>query len=170
MLNRMDYLATQSANGTYDDPVDRFSLQREVNQLKDEINRIADSDNFNGIKLLDGSLAAEGGSAATSVGKIEGVNVIDIDPAKSSYTSKTAIAALTGAAGDKHTATVSLAEAEGKAAKEITLERRRTAGWAWPRSRMRRGTSSSPFPWRPTKRRRSAMRPPLGTGLISWRT
>ena len=55
MLNRMDYLATQSANGTYQDEVDREALQKEVNQLNDEINRIADSANFNGIKLLDGT-------------------------------------------------------------------------------------------------------------------
>ena len=54
MLNRMDYLATQSANGTYDDPVDRLNLQKEVESLKSEINRIADSSNFNGINLLDG--------------------------------------------------------------------------------------------------------------------
>ena len=54
MLNRMDYLATQSANGTYDNEVDRLNLQKEVNQLRSEINRIADSANFNGIKLLDG--------------------------------------------------------------------------------------------------------------------
>ena len=56
MLNRMDYLATQSANGTYQDEVDRENLQKEVNQLLSEIDRIADSSNFNGIKLLDGSL------------------------------------------------------------------------------------------------------------------
>ncbi len=56
MLNRMDYLATQSANGTYDNEVDRANLQKEVTALKTEINRIADSANFNGIKLLDGSL------------------------------------------------------------------------------------------------------------------
>ncbi len=60
MLNRMDYLATQSANGTYDNEVDRAALQKEVDQLKSEINRIADSANFNGIKLLDGSLDADG--------------------------------------------------------------------------------------------------------------
>ena len=58
MLNRMDYLATQSANGTYDNEVDRANLQKEVGALKTEINRIADSANFNGIKLLDGSLDA----------------------------------------------------------------------------------------------------------------
>ena len=56
MLNRMDYLATQSANGTYDNEVDRANLQKEVEALKTEINRIADSANFNGIKLMDGSL------------------------------------------------------------------------------------------------------------------
>ena len=52
----MDYLATQSANGTYDNEVDRANLQKEVTALKSEIDRIADSANFNGLKLLDGSL------------------------------------------------------------------------------------------------------------------
>ncbi len=56
MLNRMVELATQSANGTYEDATDRAQLQKEVNQLKSEIDRIADSANFNGIKLLDGSM------------------------------------------------------------------------------------------------------------------
>ncbi len=65
MLNRMDYLATQSANGTYDDPVDRLNLQKEVDALKTEINRIAESANFNGIKLLDGSLDPESSQAAS---------------------------------------------------------------------------------------------------------
>jgi len=56
MLNRMTTLAEQSANGTYDNDVDRVQLQKEVDALKTEINRIADSTNFNGLKLLDGSL------------------------------------------------------------------------------------------------------------------
>ena len=56
MLNRMDSLATQSANGTYDNEVDRLNLQKEVDALRTEIDRIADSSNFNGKKLLDGSL------------------------------------------------------------------------------------------------------------------
>ena len=60
MLNRMVELANQSANGTYDDDTDRANLQKELDQLKSEIDRIADSANFNGIKLLDGSLDAEG--------------------------------------------------------------------------------------------------------------
>ncbi|MEY8417781.1 flagellin [Oscillospiraceae bacterium 44-5] len=60
MLNRMVTLATQSANGTYDNETDRAALQQEVDQLNSEIDRIADSANFNGIKLLDGSLDANG--------------------------------------------------------------------------------------------------------------
>ncbi len=59
MLNRMVELATQSANGTYDNETDRYQLQKEVDQLRDEINRIADSSNFNGIKLLDGSMSTD---------------------------------------------------------------------------------------------------------------
>ena len=64
MLNRMQELATKSSNGTYTDDVDRRALQDEVDALKDEINRIADSTNFNGIKLLDGSM--DSGSAGVS--------------------------------------------------------------------------------------------------------
>ncbi len=60
MLNRMVNLATQSANGTYDNATDRAQLQKEVDQLKAEINRIADSSNFNGIQLLDGSMSTDG--------------------------------------------------------------------------------------------------------------
>ncbi len=55
MLNRMVELANQSANGTYDDGVDRANLQKEIQSLKDEIDRISEGTNFNGINLLDGS-------------------------------------------------------------------------------------------------------------------
>ena len=60
MLNRMVELATQSANGTYDNDTDRYQLQKEMDQLRAEIDRIADSSNFNGIMLLDGSMDAGG--------------------------------------------------------------------------------------------------------------
>ena len=77
MLNRMDYLATQSANGTYDEEVDRANLQKEVDALKTEINRIADSANFNGTKLLDGSLSASGASGAAGVPSISGLELTE---------------------------------------------------------------------------------------------
>ncbi len=66
MLNRMVQLASQSANGTYDNTTDRANLQKEVSQLLDEINRIADSSNFNGINLLDGSMAVSEAVEASS--------------------------------------------------------------------------------------------------------
>ena len=54
MLNRMYELAVQSANGTYD-KTDRQQLQKEVDALRNEINRISNASNFNGIELLNGS-------------------------------------------------------------------------------------------------------------------
>ncbi len=69
MLNRMDYLATQSANGTYQDEVDREALQKEVNQLLDEIDRIAESANFNGIQLLNGQWDGNAKEAVAGVEK-----------------------------------------------------------------------------------------------------
>ena len=53
ILQRMKTLATQAANGTYDDGVDRAAIQLEYDQLADEINQIADTD-FNGVTLLNG--------------------------------------------------------------------------------------------------------------------
>lgn len=55
MLNRMVELSIQSANGTYDDDVDRENIQAEIESLNKEIDRIAESTNFNGINLLDGN-------------------------------------------------------------------------------------------------------------------
>ena len=75
MLNRMYELAEQSANGTFEDGTDRKQLQKEVDQLKSEINRIADSANFNGIKLLDGSMAANSTTTIKSAGSSTKANV-----------------------------------------------------------------------------------------------
>ena len=77
MLNRMDSLATQSANGTYDNEVDRLNLQKEVTALKSEIDRIADSSNFNGKKLLNGELETGATVKFAISGKIAGNAVAD---------------------------------------------------------------------------------------------
>ena len=63
ILQRMRELAVQSANGTYDDTVDRANLDKEVSALKSEIDRIATSTEFNGKKLLDGSMSGTETSA-----------------------------------------------------------------------------------------------------------
>ena len=55
ILQRMRELSIQAANGIYTD-ADRSTLDAEVQQLKAELQRIADSTTFNGQKLLDGSL------------------------------------------------------------------------------------------------------------------
>ncbi len=64
MLNRMVELCTQASNGTYDS-TNRRKIEDEVDQLKEEIDRIADSTNFNGINLLDGSLGGYSGTTPT---------------------------------------------------------------------------------------------------------
>lgn len=55
ILQRMRELAVQSANGTYDSG-NRATLNAEVEQLKEELDRIADTTSFNGQKILDGSV------------------------------------------------------------------------------------------------------------------
>ena len=51
ILQRMKKLAVQSANGTYDEKVDRAAIELEYKQLCDEIDDIANTD-FNGVVVL----------------------------------------------------------------------------------------------------------------------
>ena len=63
ILQRMRELAVQAANGTETDS-DRGNIQDEIEQLQEELDRIASDTEFNTMKLLDGSLSAA--SAGTS--------------------------------------------------------------------------------------------------------
>jgi len=54
MLQRMNVLAVQAANDTLDDS-DRELIELEVDELKDEINRMINSCDFNAKKIFDGS-------------------------------------------------------------------------------------------------------------------
>nr|AAB03518.1 flagellin [Borrelia crocidurae] len=58
VLVRMKELAVQSGNGTYSDAV-RGSIQIEVEQLTDEINRIADQAQYNHMHMLSNRSSAE---------------------------------------------------------------------------------------------------------------
>ena len=99
MLNRMTELATRSANGINAD-LNREALQKEVDKLQSEIDRISESTNFNGIKLLDGSLGG-GSSSAVKNAKIDGITLTDVDatkhsadvaaPAKKNFTSSAVV-------------------------------------------------------------------------------
>ena len=57
ILSRMMELAVQSSNGTYQNDTDRKNSGKEFEALKKEIDRIAKTTDFNGTKLLNGSLA-----------------------------------------------------------------------------------------------------------------
>lgn len=72
ILQRMREIAVQSANGTYQDEVDRENLNKEVDALKSEIDRISSSTHFNKINLLDGSIS---GGKTGDTGSVAGTDV-----------------------------------------------------------------------------------------------
>ena len=88
ILQRMKELASESANGTYDNTTDRDALQLEFDQLNDELNQIADTD-FNGRLALNGGTMADGSVAAnntTVAGKpFVATNVVDDPTSAVSY-------------------------------------------------------------------------------------
>ncbi len=59
MLQRLNELAIKAANGVESDG-DRDVIQKEVNQLTEEIDRVAQATEFNGQKLLNGEFSMRG--------------------------------------------------------------------------------------------------------------
>lgn len=74
ILQRMRELAVQSANDTNKDD-DRLELQKEVEQLIQEIDRIAKDTEFNTKKLLDGSLSGDGNALTFHIGANSGQSI-----------------------------------------------------------------------------------------------
>ncbi|MDD3019051.1 MAG: flagellin [Comamonas sp.] len=70
MLQRMRELSVQSANAT-NSKSDREALQSELNQLREEVDRVAKTTSFNGRKVLDGSFSG----AVFQVGANAGDNI-----------------------------------------------------------------------------------------------
>lgn len=66
ILQRMNELSIQAANGTNADS-DREQIQLEIDQLVQELDRIADTTQFNAQNLLDGSFAYKGYTNAENV-------------------------------------------------------------------------------------------------------
>ena len=58
MLQRMNELAVKSANGT-NTTADRVAIQKEINALVSEVNRVSQSTQFNTLNLLDGSFTGK---------------------------------------------------------------------------------------------------------------
>ena len=78
MLQRMNELAVQSANGTNSE-TDRKAIQAEVDQLSTEIDRVSETTKFNETYLLKGSAGANGNSYTyangSSVGEYNGIKI-----------------------------------------------------------------------------------------------
>ena len=74
ILQRIRELAVQAANDTNNDS-DRASLQAEVSQLLDEVDRIAETTQFNGIQVLDGTLLYRDIQMGANVGETLSVSL-----------------------------------------------------------------------------------------------
>lgn len=85
ILQRMRELSVQSANGT-NTAEDRQALQNEVTQLKEEIDRIGNTTEFNTQKLLNGAQAGAAG-VATGSGTTTGAVVAKLTAATKTGTS-----------------------------------------------------------------------------------
>lgn len=86
ILQRMNELATQAANGTLEAD-DRDAITKEMDQLTKDVDRIAKSTNFNGKTLLDGTFGSQLDATASTLDDAStGVTSIDISGAKASTT------------------------------------------------------------------------------------
>jgi flagellin len=80
MLQRMTTLATQAANGTYNS-TSRASIQKEMDELGNEIDRIANNTDYNGIKPL--AEDSNKGTSTTAVNNDSKLNMtMQIGPTK----------------------------------------------------------------------------------------
>ena len=79
ILQRMRELSVQASNGTETDD-DREAVQKEIEQLQDELTRISSTTEFNTMKLLDGSLGSK--SASSQGATLTGSGVATFGAAK----------------------------------------------------------------------------------------
>lgn len=78
LLNRIRELAVQSANGTLGDD-ERTTIDNEVQSLVSEIDRIADTTEFNGVSLLNGSNTSASIQVGINADQTISVNLDDAD-------------------------------------------------------------------------------------------
>ena len=96
LLQRVRELAVQASNATNSN-ADRATLDAEVTQIKAEIDRVAGSTTFNGVKLIDGSFSAQIFQIGANAG--ETITVTAIADAKTATlgVSASTVATATGA-------------------------------------------------------------------------
>lgn len=155
ILQRMRELATQAANDT-NIGSDRQEIQKEMNQLTSEINRIGNTTEFNTQKVLKGSSAAtygggsvgnkSGDASALTIGlgtftgnNVNGVAVdtsgLTVTPGGTSYSStETKVSAINGFTGNLASSTITWTDAGASdgaiQAGEVSL----SAGGGWTAS------------------------------------
>ena len=96
ILQRIRQLAIQSANAT-NSATDRKALNDEVNQLVQEVNRVASTTTFNGLKILDGSYQGQQFQVGANANETIGVS---IQGASSNDLQNNSITLQTGTAND----------------------------------------------------------------------
>lgn len=74
ILQRMNELATQAANGT-NTTVDRSAIKAELDQLTSEIDRIQSTTQFNTMNLLDGTFSGTTNKMKLQVGALSGQSI-----------------------------------------------------------------------------------------------
>ncbi len=116
-LRRMLSLAMQAKNGTITSE-DRQKIQAEIDQRTNEIDRVSETSNFNGIKLFDGSVGTgtTGVEVAASTGVVSAVSAYSVSGADEGVTVE--FAELTGTSGitaawNNKTLTISIATGAG---------------------------------------------------------
>ncbi len=126
-LIRMKELAEQAATGTYDS-TQRLMIESEYQAMASEITRIANATDFNGLKLLDGTLSADThhGDELVSTGKMKIHFGTNNDSAEDYYyirigsATASSLGVGNSAKGDSKAYTVSTQEAAQKALQGLT--------------------------------------------------
>ncbi|WP_281883049.1 flagellin [Paenibacillus sp. YYML68] len=104
ILQRMRELAVQASNDT-NVAVDRGEIQKEINQLTSEINRIGNTTEFNTMKLLNGTKVNGLSTSLTSANFTAGTGTANIALSTASAADRMDLLNTTGASGT-HTVTV----------------------------------------------------------------
>jgi flagellin len=78
ILQRIRELAIQSANDS-NSATDRSNIQKEVSQLQQELNRIAETTTFNGKNLLDGTFVAQDFQVGTNANETISVTIATVN-------------------------------------------------------------------------------------------
>jgi flagellin len=111
ILQRMRELAVQAGNDTLAS-ADRDSITTEITELQSEINRIANTTEFNTKELLDGSFGASrtGGTLVTAtsgIGSLTDINVTGASAGTYTFSASATTLTLTDASGNAQTIAVS---------------------------------------------------------------